>query len=415
MVVENYGVWTAKPIRYTYQGSHDDPVSPHLSLYFADDEGGEGTAAINIKSGDLQDSRLAYWTISQFTHPITEKLPALDNGFHLLAGTPEQGPGGLALDFIRGNLFQRSDGRILPHDVPGPDNDILDELKPILDRTISRGATVYIYGSSFGDGKGVHNIHMNQGNSQRWARDNGVFQDGALIFQFVDHWEAVFLAFASQAIHTEDGPNSAGQPLPKTGYVTWADFLAPELPEADRARHDFADSPVFITDAIVKQPRPHGPKTLLGIVVLRNRTDKEVDLSGWKVVNKDGETQEIPLSRQIDARAATRVKVPFAPLLNKGGIITLLDAKGLKVHGVSYTEAQAQRRLLSFIDSQPSLQKHEGPSQPPRPRPLPPPPSRPSPPARPIPHGFIKTLDDGRFLVKTRNVSPAGFKAQSLD
>ena len=63
-------------------------------------------------------------------------------------------------------------------------------------------------------------MHMNQGSPQRWARDNGVLQDGAFLLEFDDHWEAVFIAFASQAVHTEDGPNNAGQPLLKTGSVT---------------------------------------------------------------------------------------------------------------------------------------------------------------------------------------------------
>jgi hypothetical protein len=32
------------------------------------------------------------------------------------------------------------------------------------------------------------------------------------------------------------------------------------------------------------------------------------------------------------------------PLSNDGGLITLLDAAGLKVHGVSYTKAQVARQ-----------------------------------------------------------------------
>lgn len=349
MVVESYGVWRAKPVRYTYEDRHGDPVSPHLSLYFTDEEAGDGRAAINIKSGNRQESRLAFWTLSHFAHAITEKLAALNDGFQLLAGTSEQGHGGLALDFIRGNLFRRGDGRILPHDVEGPDNDILDQLKPILDRAISADATVYIYGSQFSNGKGIHNVHMNQGNSQRWARDNGVFQDGALIFEFEDHWEAVFIGFASQAIHTEDGPNDAGQPLPRAGYMTWANFLAPELDDRDRVQDDLADSPVFITQAFVNPP---GPDNQLGTapetVTLTNRTSQEVDLSEWRIRNKTGEAQELPSGLHIAANGTVIVEMPRAPLSNQGGTITLLNAQGLKVHGVSYTKAQAQGGTVTF-------------------------------------------------------------------
>jgi hypothetical protein len=43
------------------------------------------------------------------------------------------------------------------------------------------------------------------------------------------------------------------------------------------------------------------------------------------------------------------IKTPVA-LSNKGGIITLLDARGVKVHGVSYTKEQARQpgRMIPF-------------------------------------------------------------------
>jgi uncharacterized protein YukJ len=44
---------------------------------------------------------------------------------------------------------------------------------------------------------------MNQGSLPQFA--NGIYEDGALLFKFDDgHWEAVFLAFASQKIPTDD-------------------------------------------------------------------------------------------------------------------------------------------------------------------------------------------------------------------
>ncbi|KAM0077536.1 hypothetical protein ACKRZS_009872 [Fusarium odoratissimum] len=349
MPVESYGVWKAKPVRYTYEDRHQDPVSPHLSLFFTDDEGTEGRAAINIKSGDHAESRLAYWTLPHFTHPITEKLAVLNDSFQLLAGTSEQGPGGLALDYIRGNLFRRSDGRILEHDVEGPDNDILDELKPILDRAISADATVYIYGSRFSNGEGIHNIHMNQGSSRRWNRDNGVFQDGGLICRFEDHWEAVFIAFASQAVHTEDGPDDSGQPLPRTGFMTWARLLAPRRTGEDRDDDDLADSPVFITQARVNPPgRNQQPGAAPETITLTNRTNQKLDLSKWKVLNTTEQAQEVPSGLHIAADGTVTVEMPHAPLSNLGGTITLLNAQGRKVHGVSYTKARAQGDTVTF-------------------------------------------------------------------
>ena len=286
--------------------------------------GRRGEAAINIKSGDRHESRLAYWAAPQFAHPITEQLAALDNGFHLLAGTSEQGPGRLALDFIRGNLFDRSSGRILQHDVDGPDNDILDEIRPIIDRAISADAITYICGSQYSDGKGLHNVHMNQGNAPRWAGDNGVYQDGAVIFQFHDHWEAVFIGFASQAVHTEDGDNHAGQPLPRTGFKTWADFLSPEIGREDRNRDGLADSPVFISEAQVSSEEPgnNAPET----VTLTERANQGLDLNGWRIVNKTKQAQ-ILSGLHLTAGDSVTVKMTDAPLSRKGGTISLLNAQ----------------------------------------------------------------------------------------
>lgn len=39
-------------------------------------------------------------------------------------------PGGAALDYIRGNLFDREDMRALPAAEPGPDNDLADRCRP---------------------------------------------------------------------------------------------------------------------------------------------------------------------------------------------------------------------------------------------------------------------------------------------
>jgi len=348
MGIEAYGVWRAKPIRYTFENRFEDPDTPHLSLYFKDNKGGEGHAAVNIKSGNREESRLAYWTVSDFTHDITRKLASLKNGFHLLSDSSEQKLDGLALDYIRSNLFSRGNGRVLDHDIDGADNDILDQLRPIIERAITAEAIVYIYGSRFSDGKGIHNIHMNQGNSGRWERDNGVFQDGALIFEFKDHWEAVFIGFASQAVHTRDGPERAGYPLPDEGFLTWATFLAPERPDTDKKDDDVADSPVFITEALVNPPGPdQQPGTPPETITLKNRTQNEIDLGGWKIRIKTGATQILPSGIRIDPNGTMKI-VTTVPLSNQGGIITLLNAQGLKVHGVSYTKTQANVAVVSF-------------------------------------------------------------------
>jgi uncharacterized protein YukJ len=198
--IKNYGLWVGKPTDFTAERSNIDSKSPHIQLHFQDDNG-EHRAAINVKSTDRHDSRLVYWLNRTLQNSVTDKFKDLGTGFQLLQG--EDG-----LDYIRHKLVEIAGGLVLPHDAPGPNNDIIDELTPILQDGIDRKATIYIFGSRFDDNNGgedgIHDIHMNQGSLPRYA--NGVFQDGGLFLYFEDdgHWEGVFLAFASQKVPTYD-------------------------------------------------------------------------------------------------------------------------------------------------------------------------------------------------------------------
>lgn len=228
MTIAHYGVWACTPTDYTAQTEKQDPKSPHIYLHFTDDSssGKKLEAAINVKSTD-KDTRLVFWLNRNFSHPITEQLSKLNQGFHLAQESSSiqnisthnshnshhhhnshhrhnrrQTSTLQGLDFIRiKNLVDIKAGEVLPHDIPGPNNDILDDLDPILTDAINQKATAYIFGSSYGTG--IHDIHMNQGSLPSYS--NGIYEDGALLFEFQDgHWEAVFLAFASQRIPTND-------------------------------------------------------------------------------------------------------------------------------------------------------------------------------------------------------------------
>ncbi|KAJ5974163.1 hypothetical protein N7481_011373 [Penicillium waksmanii] len=237
MPIPHYGVWVGQPTRYTAQRAREDPKSPHIHLKFTDGSSREFEAAINVKSID-KDSRLVFWLPDNLSHSITEQLSKLDEGFHLAQSSSpndvsksksqghhrnrhhqvrRQESDLRGLDFIRTDgLINIKSGLVLQHDIPGENNDILDKMEPILQKAIDNSATSYIFGSSFGSG--IHDVHMNQGSLPRF--DNGIYEDGALLFQYGDgHWEAVFLAFASQRIPT----NSSGEP--ERDSETLADIL----------------------------------------------------------------------------------------------------------------------------------------------------------------------------------------------
>jgi uncharacterized protein YukJ len=211
MPIDNYGVWKATPTSFRAQRHFDDPRSPHGYLQFKDDLSRMRLeAAINVKSISA-DSRLVYWLVQDLDHPLTNQLKALGFGWHSI-GKDETGlPGGLALDYLRSGIVEVTNGRLLPHDVPGDQNDIVDLLEPFFKTAIEKKATVYLYGEQFDGKDGVHDVHMNQGNTGRFKSQNGILQDGGVLVEFDDgHWEALLLAFASQASKTDNEGNANG-------------------------------------------------------------------------------------------------------------------------------------------------------------------------------------------------------------
>ncbi|KAK3822198.1 MAG: hypothetical protein JOS17DRAFT_835515 [Linnemannia elongata] len=205
--VGNYGVWACTPIGYRSETREIDRVSPHIHLFFIDDTSATShkyfTAAINVKSKGAE-ARLVFWHLENFQHPIISDLKSLQHhrGFYPLPSNMFSTLKGL--DYIRmKDLIPNFPvhGILLEQDIPGRDNDMLDKMRPILNRAIEDRATVYLFGSQFNP-SGIHDVHMNQGSLPQFP--NGVYQDGAIIFQFEDHWEAVFLAFGSQKVPTDD-------------------------------------------------------------------------------------------------------------------------------------------------------------------------------------------------------------------
>jgi hypothetical protein len=221
--------------------------------------------------------------------------------------------------------------RPLPPDVEGPDNDLADRLDHYTERAIADAdALVYAFGQRWGPesntadkifgfrpGNGVHDIHMNQGNSDRFRNDDGVWQDGALLYRFpaADRWVAVFLAFQSQAWHTDD---TTGHAIP------------------DSPRPTPGNRPVRIVAALVN---PLGPAPEAETVTLLNASPAAIDLAGWRLADRMKRSCPVPA---VELGAGATMTVSLASdvqLGNKGGAVTLLDAEGLKVDGVAYTDA----------------------------------------------------------------------------
>jgi uncharacterized protein YukJ len=327
MPLTQYGVLKGQAIDARRE---DGANTPHYQIHMVAD-GTHYRLAVNVESQE-SPSELLFLVNDLFSHPITTALAGLQNGFTLL---PHQ-PSGGGLDFIRGNLFNRLDMRALPPSAPGPDNDLADQLEHYVLRAINEpDALVYVFGErwgpegirdkifNFSPGNGIHDIHMNQGNVARFAGDDGVWQDGGLLLYFptTQQWVAIFLAFQSQAWHTDDTTGHASTVVNGTDQI------------------------VRIVGALVN---PVGPAPEHETVTLLNASPNDVNLNGWQIA--DRLKRKHPLAGTLAAGATTVVALPpTVQLGNKGGIVTLLNDQGLKVDGVAYTQEQANTEGWTIV------------------------------------------------------------------
>ncbi len=339
MPLKNYGVLKGKAI----DSREGMGASPHFQILVVDDDL-RHRIAINVKS-KVEPSELLYYVDENFDHPMVTELESLSTGFHELPSEP----GGMALDYIRGNCFDITMAKPLPHDIPGPDNDLNELIHKYVARAIAmENSAVYAFGEKWGPetkrdkyfgfkpGNGIHDIHANQGNSDAWRRDDDVYQDGGLIIHLPDEarWVAIFLAFQSQCFHTDD----------VTGH---------RIPEACGGGTTSEDEPTVVRDKDVRiiaaLINPEGHDYGIESVTLLNTTPDSLDLDDWAIVDKN--KKRAYLSGSIGAGETRRITLSGkdVQLSNKGGIITLLDRKGLKVDGVSYTKKEASRSGWTMV------------------------------------------------------------------
>ncbi|GHO79372.1 hypothetical protein KSD_71430 [Ktedonobacter sp. SOSP1-85] len=171
MPVVNYGVLKGYP-RKRLRGTVG---SPHYQILVVDDNEIEYRIAVNVKS-QVEPSELLYLHIPDLHHPFTDQLTQQHlSGFTAL----DSAPGGLALDFQRGDLVNQT------HIPPGQIKQMFiieseDALNTILDEQLlpainqqDQSVVLYAFGSGwyepgkpdqvfgFEPGNGIHNIHVN--------------------------------------------------------------------------------------------------------------------------------------------------------------------------------------------------------------------------------------------------------------
>lgn len=214
MPLKTYGVLKGQAI-----GRLRDADDDHYQILITDGKT-QHRIACNVKSSAKNaPSSLLFQSLTSLPTKLTKALKDLKPGYTKLASKP----GGIAQDIVRGGIADKDKMVVVPPDAPGAQNDLKDILEAaVRDAMDDRTATVYAFGAKWGPeknkrdkyfhflpGNGIHDIHMNQGNGKQFAKDNGIWQDGALMFQHSNgSWLAIYLAFQSQTFDTDD----KGQP-----------------------------------------------------------------------------------------------------------------------------------------------------------------------------------------------------------
>jgi uncharacterized protein YukJ len=214
MPLNSYGVLKGKIIKGVPAPETNDST-PHFHAV-VEAAGKNYELAINVQS-KMEPSELLYLVGDQFKSEQITHLQGLEDGFTKIDKSNRDE---IALDYIRGGLFDPSKMTALPYKEEGPDNDLNEKLNTYLQSAIKdKTAKIYVYGEPFPGG--MHNIHMNQGNHKKFRKDDGIWQDGGLVIHFEkeNKWLGLFLAFQSQSWCT-DGQGHMERPVSQCSHKT---------------------------------------------------------------------------------------------------------------------------------------------------------------------------------------------------
>jgi uncharacterized protein YukJ len=213
MPIKQYGVLKGHPLGHLRDADDD-----HYQLLL---KAGATLhrVAINVLSASKNSpSIVLFQTTTALPAAWREGLQKLPAGYRKLPARA----GGLALDYVRSGIVSPKKMVPVPPDAAGADNDLKDKLEDAVVKAMATPeSVVYAFGEKWGPesdrsdqyfgfrpGNGIHDIHMNQGNSGKYAKDNGVYQDGALVISYPgDRWRAFFFAFQSQTFETDEQGN----------------------------------------------------------------------------------------------------------------------------------------------------------------------------------------------------------------
>ncbi len=167
-----------------------------------------------------------YYKDENYQHPVTAAILKCKVGFTAKAAMSPS----TYLDYLRyaPPLFPISKMKVVkPKSDGSPGDNLNSDIDPWVQQAKNNPqAEVFAFGSAWNDSipgsnidkrvffspnpsLGIHDIHMNQGDTGNERKNNGSGQDGALFIHFkdTDKWVAMFFKFQNQSINTDNNGN----------------------------------------------------------------------------------------------------------------------------------------------------------------------------------------------------------------
>lgn len=186
---DGYGVLIGKPISYGLEPPNQGQW-PHYKLKVQAPDGVYDVAINMFSVSSGVGTQVAHrevfmnpWPSADYNNVFWKADGWHDLPYHHQVGAASSG----GLDFLRhrGVVGDYSDEPWLQTAliVDADGNPSTQNAVPRYDQLLSTAKRVYIWGEPFTVGKGVHNVHQNQGNISTFLSANGQWQDGAMVIE----------------------------------------------------------------------------------------------------------------------------------------------------------------------------------------------------------------------------------------
>ncbi|NTU54067.1 MAG: YukJ family protein [Chlorobiaceae bacterium] len=222
---DGYGMLVGRLSRYSCDKQQDDAHYYHCMLV-VQTPGGMYRCAVDLDSKHRRDG--IQWKVVEIPEDEAAMLIAMPDGWHYLAMDDRSG----ALDYYRSASLAPCAECVHASRIEGDgDADVKKESWKYgtghhafrdLEVLLKNHRRIFVFGEPFRNGRGVHNIHQNQGDppDSPWAAENGAWQDGAVMVERADGTVAAFLCkFSTQRFCVEEEAEKAGEvmvgPLPE--------------------------------------------------------------------------------------------------------------------------------------------------------------------------------------------------------